>query len=252
MRERVYLRMGTQPVIMIAPHGADDTHTATIARKAAESLNCYAVINQGFERAATVDADKDQANCNCIDQVVVPVVYDEFLKPLITYKEAIKMKLLGVPMLRQQWRLGYGYQSGTTQRVLLFHIHGAGNIVHQEANEQVEVIVGYGLGNKKDSITCSMWRKNLFVDAYRRVATEGDVFEARGGSKYAGRSANNLNQYFKKHQSDPLVESIQLEFPFSTRQTEMAAELTAAKLAIAVDELLKRSSYPNVPVPKFI
>lgn len=250
MRERVYLRFGKQPVILVAPHGADDTHTATIAKKAAEIADGYAVVNQGFERANDVDVDNDKANCNRIDHLNEPVVYDEFLKPLVTLKERIKSKICKGS---NQWQMGLGFGSCATKKcILILHIHGAGNIVHQQANEPVELIVGYGLGKKKDSITCAAWRKNLFVDRYRHVASDGDVFEASGGSNYAGRSANNLNQYFRKHDNDRRVESLQLEFPYSSRKTKKAAELTAAKLSIVIETMLKHTSYEHQPHPKFI
>ena len=250
MRERVFLRIGQKPVIIVSPHGADDTHTATIAKETAKIVDGFAVVNQGFERAATVDEAKDKANCNRIDHLNEPVVFDEFLKPLIKYKDIARAKILGQRLNQPHWFSPSTI--GTTHRVLIFHIHGAGNIVHQQANEPVEVIVGWGLGKKKNSLTCQEWRKNLFVDSYRQIANEGDVFEASGGSNYAGRSSNNLNQFFRKHQSDPCVESMQLEFPFSSRTTKKAAVATAAKLALVIGEVLSRSSYLNQPTPKFI
>lgn len=253
MRERVYLRFGKLPVILVAPHGADDTHTATIAKEAAERINAYAVVNQGFERAPNVDVDNDKANCNRIDHLNEDVVYEEFLKPLLTFKDRIENKFFTGAIAGQlnQWN-NYAWAANTDKRVLVFNVHGAGNIVHQEANEPVEVIVGYGLGNKKDSITMVEWRKNLFIDTYRRVADDGEVFEASGGSKYAGRSANNLNQYFRKHQNDRYVESLQLEFPYSTRSTKKAAVITAAKLAVVIEQVAKSASYKATPHPKFI
>jgi hypothetical protein len=247
MRERVFTRHGKKNVIIVAPHGADDTHTITVAKEAAEIADCWAVINQGFERAPNVDADNDQANCNRVDHVVQPVVCDEFLNPLLNFVTYIKRKS-GMPVNHRGWFA----PAGEREHILIFHIHGVGNAIHKLANETVDIVVGYGLGNKKDSLTCELWRKNLFVDICRNLATEGDVFEASGGSNYAGRSANNLNQYFRKHDKDMMIESMQLEFPFSTRKTKKNAALAAAKLATAIEKVVLSTSYDHTPNPKFI
>lgn len=243
MRERVYLQYGKNPIIFVAPHGADDTHTISIAKEAANITDGFAVINQGFERSDQVDSDEDQANCNRVDHLQDPVVHSEFLKPLLKFQEMARKKIVGT---NDFWG------GNVSKRVMIYHIHGAGNSVHSQAGERVEVIVGYGLGKKKDSLTCTPWRVALFVEGYRRVADQGEVFEAGGGSPYAGRSSNNLNQYFRKHYNDALTDSLQLEFPFSTRKSTRAAKLTAAKLAAVALEQLKAKSHGHRPTPKFI
>lgn len=248
MRERVYTRHGKKNVILVCPHGSDDAHTTTITKKAAETIDCWAVINQGFERNKHIDVDNDQADCNRIDQITQPVIFDEFLKPIISFRDRIKKKIFQKNGIAGSWFS----HTGIPERILIFYIHGAGNTVHKIANEPVEVVVGYGLGNKKDSLTCSTWRKNCLVDVYRNIADDGEVFEANGGSKYAGRAANNLNQYFRKHDNDELVETMQLEYPFSARKTKKAAELTAAKLSLVIEEVLRHKKYDRIPHPKFI
>jgi len=249
MRERVYTRHGKHNVIIVSPHGGDDTHTATIAKKAAETVDCWAVINQGFERNKTVDIDNDQADCNRIDHITQPIVFDEFLKPIVSFRDRIRKKICQTPSFEGA---GWFSSNSIVGRILILYIHGAGNVVHKMANEPVEVVVGYGLGNKKDSLTCDIWRKNCLVDAYRNIVDDGEVFEASGGSRYAGRAANNLNQYFRKHDNDQFVETMQLEYPFSVRKTKKAAELAAAKLSIVIEEVLKYAKYDRTPHPKFI
>lgn len=244
MRERVYTRHGKKNVILVCPHGSDEINTANITAKVAETVDCWAVINQGFERNKDVDIDNDQADCNRIDHITQPIIFDEFLKPIVSFRDHIKKKIYQITRVRKP--------SSAYAVVLIFYIHGADNSVHKKANESVEVIVGYGLGNKKDSLTCDMWRKNCLVDAYRNVADDGEVFEASGGSIYAGRAANNLNQYFRKHDNDQLVETMQLEYPFSVRKTQKAADLLAAKLSLVIEEVLRHKKYDRIPHPKFI
>ena len=83
MKERVGIIIGKNPVILVAPHGADDTNTDIITERVAKKADCYAVINRGFERADFVDVIKDKADCNKIDHCKQEVVYEEFLKPII-------------------------------------------------------------------------------------------------------------------------------------------------------------------------
>lgn len=238
MKERVSLIIGSTPVILIAPHGSDDTNTDIIAESAAHKLNCYAVINRGFERDETVDVNNDKANCNRIDHCREDVVFDEFLKPICKFTEQIKNKGILATMAEEQ------------NVVNIFHIHGCGDIVHKIAGETVEVIAGYGLGLKNDSLTCEFWKKNVFVALYRKFCLHGDIFEGMGGGKYAGRDKNNMNQYFKN--IDPCVESMQLEFPFSCRNTPDKARYTGENLAFVLKNYLKCEKYDVSVLSKLI
>lgn len=246
MRERVFTRMGKRPVILVAPHGADDNNTIALTKKAAETLDCYAVINQGFERANHVDVDDDKADCNRVDHAKEDVVFDEYLKPIVKFQTALWKKMFPVP------QLSLYTPSKNQHKPMVLYIHGAGNKVHKTVGEQVGLIVGYGLGSKKDSLTCEPWAKNLFVALYRQYGTNGDIFEGQGGGKYAGRSSNNMNQYFRKHLNTRAVNCMQLEFPWSTRNTASQIDLTANLLAVVLEDHLKYTSYDPVPVAKFI
>lgn len=247
MKERVSLRIGKEPIILVAPHGCDDNNTDIVVERAAEVLNCYAVINRGFDRSDDVDVNNDKANCNRCDHVKEDVVYEEFLKPIIRFKDQILKKIGGI---RNGW--GWNLPETDSPKCLIFYIHGAGDKVHSTANEQVTAIVGYGLGTKKDSITCELWRKNLLVDLYRQYSNDGDIFEAKGGSRYAGRSTNNLNQYFRKHDLNPWVDCMQLEFPYSHRKTDSRAQLCGTMLSVVLEDFLHYDRYSEEPSPKFI
>lgn len=237
MRERVNVILGKKPVLFVAPHGPDDTNTALIAEKAANLINGYAVINQGFERNDEVDVDNDLADCNRVDHCLSEVVMDEFLRPIIKIRNHSTK---------------YGINPESDKSLLVIYVHGAGNLVHVEANEPVDVIIGYGLGKEKDSLTCKAWKKNFLVDSWRNISNTGEVYEGAGDGRYAGRSANNMNQYFRKHIMDKNVDSLQLEFPFSLRKTKEAAAYTASLLATTIDMLLNTSSYDKTPKSKFI
>ena len=253
---RVATRIGKKPVIFVAPHGADDIKTDVIAERAAETLDSYAVVNKGFDRSDVVDTNNDKANCNRIDHTKDPVVYDEFLKPILNFRNNIKRKLYTgpSPVYSVIGGRGWGWHlpNPDDKKVLVFYIHGAGDKVHSTAGESVGCIVGYGLGQKKDSLTCDLWRKNLFIDIHRNYSTDGEIFEGRGAGKYAGRHTNNMNQYFRKHELDPWVACMQLEIPYSHRKTESRAVLTAILLSTIVSDMLDMDSYELEPQSKFI
>lgn len=243
MRERVFVRRGKKMtnLLLVAAHGASDNNTITLTKHAADLLDCHAVVNQGFEKNDVVDVDNDLADCNRIDHVKEPVIFDEFLKPIIDFRDKHLRRYHSLPN-----------PPGPGDAMLIVHIHGVGNLVHKTANEQVAIIVGYGLGNSKNSFSCEIWRKNLFVDSYRSLCHVGEVYEGKGGGKYAGRDSNNLNQYFRKHQNDPLVDSLQLEFPFSVRNSEDGSKSTALILASALAKVMSFHKYDKLPYIKLI
>lgn len=246
MKERVSTIIGKKPIILVAPHGADDSNTAIITETAANKLNCYAVINRGFNRADVVDSDNDIADCNKISHCKEEVVYEEFFKPIIKFKDRLlfRSKQTNAMLLKGKYP--------TSDPVDIFYIHGCGDIVHKEANEPVGVIIGYGLGIKQDSLTCDPWKKNVFTDIWRNNSRDGDAFEGRGGGRYAGRDANNLNQYFRKHIPDIRIHAMQLEFPYSSRKTETEAAATGLFLAQVLERFITFNSYEMKPKAKFI
>lgn len=246
--ERVSVRRGKNPVLFVAPHGPDDNNTAIIAEAAAEYCDGYYVINRGFEREDFVDVDNDKADCNRIDHVTQSVIKEEFLDPITKFTNQIKLKLHSKV---GSWFLG---DLKTVPKPLIFYVHGAGDHVHKLAGESVEVIVGYGLSTKKQSLTCEDWRRNIFVYSYRSLTMSGDVYEGQGGGNYAGRSNNNMNQYFRKQHPDKFIDSMQLEFPYSTRYNESIAKITGVLLAtVATDVINHDPSNPFVKVDqKFI
>lgn len=229
MRERVDTIIGTIPVILVAPHGPDDINTDIIVEHVANKISCYAVINRGFDRADSVDVENNKADCNRVDHCNEDVVYDEFLKPIIRFKDRIMYKKTNDLMIPYP------------ETVHIFYVHGCGNIVHKEAGRTVELIVGHGLGVKTDSLSCESWRRNLFVNLYKlfsQTHKTGFVYSGKGGGRYAGRHSNNINQYFRKHDLDPDVQSMQLEFPYSCRDSEASAIVTASCLAVTITDYL--------------
>jgi hypothetical protein len=209
--------------MFIAPHGAmcDDANTSIVARKAAEALGGYAVINNGFERADKVNLKLEKANCNNIEHCYHDVVKEEFLEPILRFKKR---------MLRDN------------QFAYIFNIHGVSDNVRKKADDLgLGYIVGWGAG-KPPSHTCDKWRKDAFVH-FLSVSESYNVYEAKAGSNYSGWKKNNLNQFFRKWQKDNNVHSMQLEIIHELRNTEDRAETTGNVLALCIEELLRQTEW---------
>jgi len=242
--ERVSVIRGKNPVIITATHGANDNNTTVIAETIAKEHDCYAIINRGFERSESVDSINDQANCNRVDHLLDPVVFDEFLNPLL------KITSLLVTKIWSKHGLFHGVPSwipnnkNITDRILIFHIHGCSNSAVRNNKGEVNVIVGWGKGQKKDSLTCAEWRRDCFLDFMSTSVVS--ALAATPGGKFSGRSKNNLNQYFRKHQFEKFVESMQLEFPYWTRSSEDAATIIGLRVVKAIKEVMDRDGYVTI------
>lgn len=255
--ERVSVRRGNNPVIFVAPHGPDDNNTEFIAEMAAETCDGYYVINRGFERADVVDVDNDKANCNRIDHVQEDVVKDEFLVPIQKYVTQLEKKLHNINP-RHYWHWPYWQPHNDMSKVrkpIIVHVHGCGNHVHNIAGQDVGVIIGYGLANKNNSITCEDWVRRMFVHEWRNLSMHGDVFEGQGGGNYAGRGRQNMNQYYRLEEHNVGVDSFQLEFPFSTRKDKSEAVLVGSLLGAIMSDIVTHdpaNGYDRMPDQLFI
>ena len=139
--ERVSVREGVLPLVIVAPHGPDDPFTDTIAETMAEEIDAYAVLNHGWERADAVDPQNDKANCNSIKHCHEDVVKDEFLDLLrFVYrsrKTIFAAKLC--PFL---------------QAPLMITIHGVGNDIRNQVKVPVDMVLGTGDGQSFSPHVC--------------------------------------------------------------------------------------------------
>jgi len=224
MEERVTICRGHKPIIIVAPHGApgDDTNTDVVAEECAKKIDTYAVINRGFQKSDVVDVLKDKANCNNVQHLQEDVVEDEFLNPLKNFVKKINF--------------GYANLNVIPNPCYIFILHGVGNGIEQRKNKEVDFILGFGAGKKTNSYSCDLWLKDYFQYLCGKTGTQ--IFEDRGGA-YAGRSRNNLNQFFT---SNNRVQSLQIEIIEKLRNTEREAKITGEWLA---DKILKTVSNPG-------
>jgi hypothetical protein len=222
--ERVSIIEGKTPVIFVAPHGAagDDTNTAVITKSAAEAMNAYAVINRGWERADVFDYNKDKADCNNVEHCLEDVVKDEFLDPIIRFKNRIRKK--------HPW-------------AWLFTIHGMGNDACIKAKDNsLSMVVGFGAG-VPPSHTCKPWMKDLLI--YQCGQHGWTSYEGKAGGKFAAWRKNNLCQYFRKWELDQHVHAMQLEIIYDLRDSKAKAQLCGECLADFIGEVINYGSWES-------
>jgi hypothetical protein len=225
--ERVSIIEGNIPVIVVAPHGykGDDENTDVMVEAIASTIGSYAVINRGWERGETVDIFKDIADCNNIYHCQEDVVREEFLDPIIRFKNKILKN---------------------NQIAYVFYIHGMGNrhrIISKDP--YLDVVVGYGSG-KPNSYSCDVWQKNLFLHFMNQSGITS--YEGKAGGQMSGWSRNNLNQYFRKWDYDPNVSSMQVEVVYDLRHDKDLALITADYIANAIMDLSTSNGYSGTEV----
>lgn len=203
--ERVSTISGKLPIIVIAPHGFDgnDENTAIIAEHIAKSINAYAVVNRGWERDENVDYMLDKADCNNVYHCHEDVVKEEFLEPILRFKNRILQ---------------------SHDKAYIYYIHGMGNRHRDIAGEDMDIVLGFGAGSPS-SHTCELWQKNLVCHLLNESGIK--TFEGKKGGSMSGWSKLNMNQLFRKWYLEPNVSSMQLEIVHELRSCKDISILTA-------------------------
>ena len=62
--ERVSTYYGDLPILLVAPHGADDLNTDFLVDKISSEMGTFAVINRGWKRDSVFNYATDRADCN--------------------------------------------------------------------------------------------------------------------------------------------------------------------------------------------
>lgn len=220
--ERVSIISGKLPILIVAPHGfnGNDENTAIIAEHIAKRINAYAVINRGWERNHVVDFMLDKADCNNVNHCLEDVVKEEFLDPIIRYKNKILK---------------------TNQTAYIYYIHGMGN-KHRDfsSNKQMDAVIGYGRGSP-NSFTCELWKKDLLCHLLNESGI--NTLEGRSGGLMSGWAKSNMNQLFRKWYYEPNVQSMQIEIVHELRSCPDISAITAEFIAIAMKNMLTIQSF---------
>lgn len=223
MSERVSVIEGKLPVILVSPHcDTDDYNLGLLTEHAAWAINCYAVINRGWKKSDQVDFWTDQGDCNRVIHCHENVVKQEFLDPILRYKNRI---------LRDH------------KKAFIFFLHGMSNKHRKLSNEEnLDLVVGYGAG-KPNSYTCELWRKNAFVD--RAFNAGFTTMQGRKGGRFSGWARNNMNQLFRKHYNDKRVDSMQIEIIYELREDKEIVQLTGEYLAGVIEECIEMTGFKS-------
>lgn len=220
--ERVSLISGKKPIILICPHGfqGDDKNTAIITEHIARKIDCYAVINRGWERAESVDPENDKADCNNIDHCYQEIVKEEFLDPIFRF---VSRSLKKHPF------------------IYTFYLHGMANLHRLKSGlYDLDIVVGSG-GDDSESSSCSVWRKDLFCFCLYKKGFK--IAEGTKKSKLAGASKDNMNQLFVQKVPNALIQSLQIEIIETRRRNEVQAIKTADLLSGAFNSMLETDSF---------
>lgn len=240
MLERVSCIIGKKPVILVCPYSLNKTNSDIITEHVAKSINCFAVINRGFHKSKILDIDNNFADCNNVDHIKQPVIYEEYLLPIIKYTD--KAQKIISKINHKKW-----YDLFKSP-IYIFHIHSCEDNTDENIQEDIGAVLGYGLGRTVNSLSCELWQKNLFVSLWRKNSSNGDIFEGIN----VGRNSNEMNQYFIKHNKKDFVNSMQIEFPLSKTNNSLNSITTANTLAAVINEFLSYDDYDIKPKTKFI
>lgn len=223
--ERVAIREGKAPIILFAPHGfgGDDERTSTMVEYMAETLDCYAIINRGWERGPLVDCFADKADCNNVEHCHEDVVKEEILDPILRFQKKIMR---------------------THSIAYFFPIHGMSD-KHRKSSgiNNLDIVIGYGAGSP-NSLTCDEWRKDYML----HLLEEAGLTPAEGkkGGPMSGWARNNMNQLFRKWYHDQSIQGMQLEIIYDLRRDNEIALLASEYLAAVMEDLINAKGFGSM------
>lgn len=225
--QRVQIISGNNPIILVAPHGfsGDDENTGELVELMAKNMDCYGVINWGFERSDKTDHLNDKADCNNCHHCHEPVIKDEFLDPIIRYKNKIL---------------------NTEELVHIYYIHGMSNKHRKLANDpNLSMVIGYGAGSP-NSFSCKLWQKDLLLHLLDKNGIV--AYEGKKGGLMSGWSRSNMNQLFRKWYNEEEVKSMQIEIIYDLRCNTVILQKTAAILSNVLCSMLRVGSFTGTKV----
>ena len=230
---------GKNPILLIAPHGwkGDDEKTGRLTKLLAEHLECYAVINENYQRPVIIDHITKKKKPGLPDPKkklfdlnnlihIKKHLNNEFLKPILDYKDEI-------------------VRNEGSATVVLIHGIADGN----PKADGKDIVIGIGLDDpankpKRNRLTpteaVAVKLKTIFDELVEPISTKICRVTERGG--FSGCEKNNLNKLFTPRQktyNDPKVQSIQLEIKKEGfRDTKKNTEKTAERLSVALAKLV--------------
>lgn len=235
---------GETNILLVAPHGhdKDDKNTGRLVRLLAEQNGCYAIFNETYRKPD--DQNDDDSADKSIKRVnlnrrrqVEKHIKEEFLEPLIEYKNAIVNEFGCATLL---W------------------IHGAENkSVRDDVNPEgridpktVKVLMGYGQHVSDSRLTAipeTIYALKKGLNDNGLVAVEASA----KNNNFCAWDKHNMNQYFRREGIElEEVESIQLEFRMGECRDDDHLETTVFNLAKAISGLIRPPKADNKVEPE--
>lgn len=223
-------------ILIAVPHGVygDDDNTGEIAKKIANKLGCFAVINEKYQRTPAGKAPDPKNNIidlNRLDQIIGTDAEKEFLDKIIEItKNIIKM-----------WG-----------RALVIWLHGIGDESLKTYNEgylhgrQVNILIGIGQGKKEQTapkeLATQLYNTSMEYDS-NLVAIETD----ENSENYCAKDPNNLTRIFlQKGYEISMVDSIQLEIQYAGFRDVANIQKTADALSYVLPKLIQPRSTGSI------
>lgn len=221
IQERVTAIRGKQPILIVAPYGADDKNTDVLANSMSDMLEGYAVINNGWKRGAVVDYKNEIADCNRYSHFSSYVVKEEFLNPINRFKKEILEK---------------------HKYMLLFCICGLKNRVRAVMNDaKLAYVIGWG---QPGQYTCQAWIKDYMLYDLGVRDKQYNAYEGKEGGAFTGCGGTVIQLY---NDIDSRVDAMQISVIDALKQSKASAGVTAQVLSIVIGDLMERSSGWNPP-----
>lgn len=210
---KISIIKGKNPIIFVAPH-KNDENTDIIAEVLAKELDAYAFINVGWDRNKDAVLGQDLANLNSIKHCLLGPVKKEFLNPLIETKNKIIKEF---------------------NCCFVIFLHGMAQKIREEVNDDVDIVVGFGAGNKP-SYTCNLSDKNNLIYCLRQE--KFNVYQGKPNGKFSANNKDNLTQLFRSHDPDTKVDALQLEIVHSLRSNNRTTIETALKISDSMNDFM--------------
>jgi len=210
---RVDVQYGGYPAIIIAPHGFDDPNVGFMAQKIADRLDCFCVINNGWQCSAEFDYTAQKADCNSIKHCQDEVLNFEFLKP--------------IEQMAEQCKANFGF-------FYCLILCGISDNIRRIIDRNLDLVIGWGMGSPP-SLSCMRITKDSFISHLEDFKLT--TYEAGSGSRYSGRKYNSLNQYVSTQKG--ITQSMQVGIVRHLRRNKDIAEITAYKIAESLKETVR-------------
>ena len=210
LKKDIQILPGATDILLVAPHGLaeDDENTDRVTLQTAKRLACTAIINSGLPRN-TLD----------LNNISEAARHPFFIQTLKRFLESAGRS-------RVVWIHGMKDESAASEAR------------HMKIKTPIHCLIGYGLPDRLTAAADTITKLAAVLSA----AGLNTVVAADRSSKFRGYSANNMNQWFRKNRY-PLarLESWQLELSWSGVREEAYISKTAAILAAAFNQLMRRS-----------